>query len=319
MQGRRTAMGIILAMLVGGSLVAGTSADAKPKPKPNLGIAAVLGVPSEVLAGGRFAAKVLLGNDGNARSKRAGLTLYLSRLPRKASGDPVIGRGTAPALDPWQTHAQPVRASIPGSTKRGVYYVVACVNVAKKQRCEAATGGLEVISPVDGPLTGTLNLFDSGSEGPKTWNRSAQLAISARVSGRGKDTRIVDDGSTYSWLGESTTTIVTPDCTTTQSEEESESSDPNGGWGLSGSAQSVDLSSLRLGVAMDYDVIGQITSCGEPALPYFEPRETSLTIDLEKVSETAHTITYRVAATWESQGVPSPWEDAQGTLKLQLD
>jgi hypothetical protein len=321
MRGRRTTT-LAAAVAVTLSLLAPSFAASdrlKPKkPRPNLGIAAVLGAPSEVLAGGRFAVKVLLGNAGDARTKSARLTLHLSRDPRKSAGDRIIGRAVAPALGPWKTRSKPVRAVVPGSTKRGIYYAIACVHVGKKDRCEAAPGGIEVVSPVDGVLTGKLNLFDSGSEGPKSWKRSTQLSISATVTGRGRDTKVVDNGSTYTWLGEATTTVTLPECTTTQSEQESEAAVKSAGWALRGSAQSADLSQLRLGIAMDYDVVGQITSCGSPQLPYVEVRETSMTIDLEKVSETASSITYRIAATWEAERVPSPWEDAQGTLTLKL-
>jgi len=314
-------MGLLVAMVVTSSLVAGTTADAKPKPKPkpNLKVASVQGVPGEVLAGGRFAANVLIRNDGDGRAKGATVTLYLGRLPRKDAGDPVIGRTVVPVVGAKLTRGEPVEASIPGSTKRGVYYVIACAKAAKKEHCESGRGGLEVVSPVNGPLTGTLDFFDSGSEGQKTWNRSARATISANVSGRGKDIRITDQRSTYTWLGEATTTIALPDCTTTISEDEVETSDPSGGWALYGSARTVDLSELRLEVEMDYDVTGQITSCGTPQLPYFEFRDTATTLDLEKVSETADTITYRVAAAWEAEGVPSPWDEVQGRLKLTLD
>lgn len=315
-------MGLLVAMILTGSLVAATGADAKPKPpkpKPNLSITSVQGVPGEVLAGGRFAANVLIKNDGDGRAKGATVTLYLGRLPRKDPGNPVIGRSVVPVIAPKWTRGEPVEASIPRSTERGVYYVVACVKLGKKEKCESARGGLEVVSPVNGPLTGTLDLFDTGSDGPLSWSRTAHLVISATVSGLGRDTRIVDDGSSYTWLGQATSTVVVEDCTITQSEDESETTNPSGGLSLWGSSRSVDLSQLRLGLDVTFDVIGQVNACGTPGLPYFEERETSVTIELEKVSETADAITYGVEATRDSQGEPSPWEDAQGTLTLELD
>lgn len=321
MRARRTTTLVATTAVTLGLLAPSFAASERLKPKkaqPNLGIAAVLGAPSEVLAGGRFAVKALLANDGNARTKPARLTLHLSRDHRKSSGDRVIGRTTAPALGPWKSRSQPVKAKIPGSTKRGIYYVIACVDAGRKVHCEAAQGGVEVLSPVDGTLTGTLDLFDSGAEGPKTWKRSAHLTISGTATGLGKNTRVADNGSAYTWSGESTTTVPLPDCTTTQAEDETEAGDNGASWKLTATAQAADLSQMRLSITMGYDVVGQVTSCGPPQLPYIEFRENSISLDLEKASESATSITYRVAATWESDGVPSPWEDAQGTLTLKL-
>ena len=295
----------------------------KPRPKPDLVVTGVFLVPEQVQAGRRFAVKALLHNRGDGRAKRSRVTLYLSPGDAtRGAGDLLAGRATSPAIGPGKPRLQPVPATVPGSARRGFYFVLACVGPATKQRCRSSRRSTEVVKPVNGRLSGRLDLFDDGSDGPKHWKRTAEINVSMDVSGLGAQTRVVDHGSSYIWLGESVTDLSTPDCPAsrlTEDEQMIDLFDDDSGTisDLTGKVLSIDLGELRIQADMATQVDGTLSTCGI-SVPVHERRESTTILELERVAETASSITYRVATPGPEPGVPTPWETAQGTLKLTL-
>jgi hypothetical protein len=333
MYGRRTAVGFIAAMLVTGFLVAGTSADAKPKPKPNLGVAGILKVPVQVRAGGHFGVKVMVVNEGTAPAPASQVSVHLSRDAKKSSGDLNVGRTTAGKIEPWGVHTVPATIDLPESA-RGVYYVIACADAARKVRelrendnCNASSTTVEVVAPVEGVLTGTLDFYDSGTSttgpGTETWDRFAQAEITMMISGRGDDIRVVDDGSAYSWVGEYVETIPLPGCTASRREDEEGVADfltpGESVSALEGRATDPELEVLQLSASMEYDITGLIRACGQDPLPYTDRIEYSTGLGLQRVASTDDTVTYEVVNSWTDGGLPDQWDDIQGTLILQLE
>ncbi|WP_243059312.1 CARDB domain-containing protein [Nocardioides sp. SR21] len=336
MHGRRTAMGFIVAMLVTGSLVAGTSADAKPKPKPrpNLGINDILRVPAQVRAGGHFGVKVMVINQGGAaRAKASQVSLHLSRDARKSAGDLNVGRTSVGEIDDWGVQTVPATIDLPESAI-GSYYVIACADAARKIRetrendnCNAGSSTVEVVAPIEGVLTGTLDFWSSeeleSGNTLETWSRHAQAEITMEISGRGTDIRVVDDGSSYTWGGDYAFTVRYPECVTTNSEVE-ERADAFQKPGeqisdLEGRADDPTLQIVDLSVAMEYDITGSITSCGQPPVPYTDRSEYTTGLGLQQVSATDDAIVYEVSSDWTGAGEPSQWDTVEGTLTLTLD
>lgn len=334
MHGRRTAAGFIVAMLVGGSLVAGTSADAKPKPRPNLGINDILRVPAQVRAGGQFAVKVMVVNQGgNARAKASQVSLHLSRDAKKSSGDLNVGRTSVGEIDDWGVQTVPASIDLPESAI-GTYYVIACADAARKIRetrendnCNAGSSTVEVVAPIEGVLTGMLDFWssdevESGST-HETWSRHAQAEIRIEVGGRGSDIRVVDGGSSYTWGGDYLHTIQYPDCVYTRSEQEERVDDflkPGERISdLQGTADDPTLQMIDLEVKMEYDVTGSLRTCGQPPVPYTDHIEYTTGVGLQQVSSTDDSITYRVASDWTGAGEPSQWDSVEGTLTLDLE
>lgn len=321
---RRTlAIAACLTTLLADLGAAAHAADRRPpKPKPDLVVAGVFVVPRQVQAGRRFAVKALLHNRGDGRSKRSRVTLYLSPGDAtRGAGDLLVGRATAPAVGPGKPRLQPVPAKVPASARRGFYFVLACVGPAKKQRCKSSRRSMDVVKPVNGRLSGTLALVDKGAAGPTTWQRTAEVSVSMDVSGMGQDTRVVDNGSSYTWKGRSTTDTSTPDCVVTQTEDEEmadlfdHTEDPISD--LTGKVLSLDLGDLRITAKMRQKVDGTMTAC-DVSVPIDEVRETTTILELERVSQTTSSITYRVVTPGPNPGVPTPWETVTGSLRLTL-
>jgi len=324
---RRTTAGAACLAALLTALATGGPAETKPrptKPKPNLGVVEVLGVPAEVQAGGRFAVKVLLGNHGTAAAPRTRLSLLLSRDTKPSGDDLAAGRARVPRIDSGgvKTVAAPAVAKASAS---GSYHVVACVKAGRQRNCQASRSTIRVLHPVNGVLSGTLDLYDSGelSLGASTtsWNRYVQTKISMGVSGRGTDIRVVDDSSSYSWLGDSTTTTSgSPECVTVRKDDEQltgpflvpgrTTSD------LTGSASDPDLRSFRLTASMEYDVAGTLTSCNG-TVPLQDHVEAVVVLELAQVSQSGGTTTYRVSGTFDSAGNRAPWDRIDGTLTFR--
>jgi hypothetical protein len=308
-------------------------AAAAPKPRPDLGIAGILSVPAQVRAGGHFGVKVMVVNEGTAAAPGSRVTVHLSRDRKKSAGDTTVGRTAAGRLDPWGIDTVAAKLAVPGSA-RGEYYLIACADAARKVReskeknnCNASEATVEVVAPIQGVLTGTLDFYDSGTSASGTstekWDRFAQAQITMRISGRGDDIRVVDDGSSYSWLGEYTETIPLPDCTTTRREDEEKVSDflqPGQTVSdLQGRAVDPALEVIDLSVDMAYDITGSITSCGQGPVPYTDASIYGTGIGLQQVTATEDAITYEVGSSWTDGGLADQWDDIQGTLTLELD
>jgi hypothetical protein len=335
MYGRRTAAGFVAATVVAGFLVAGTSAEAKPKPKPrpNLGIVAVRHAPELARAGGEFAVKVTVSNEGTAPAPASQVSVHLSRDAKKSSGDLNVGRASVGAIDDWKIQAVPATVKVPGSAI-GRYYVIACADAARKVRetretdnCNASTDTVEVIVPLEGVLTGTLDFYSYGEVESgntlETWSRHAQTEITMEISGRGSDIRVVDDGSSYSWGGDHALTVRYPECVTTHSEVEQRADDflkPGQQISdLQGRADDPTLKTIDLSVDMEYDVSGSLRSCGEPPLLYDDTYEYLTGVGLTQVAATDDALTYEVGSDWTGAGEGSQWDTIEGTLTLALD
>lgn len=335
MFGRRTTVGFIVAMVVTGSLVAGTSADAKPKPKlrPNLGVAGILKVPAQVRAGGHFGVKVMVVNEGTAPAPASQVSVHLSRDAKKSSGDLNVGRTAAGKLEPWGVDTVPATIDLPESVI-GAYYVIACADAARKVRelrekdnCNASGTTVDVVAPIDGVLTGTVEFYSTetleDATTLETWDRYAEAQISMEVTGRGSDIRIVDDGSTYSWAGDYSLTVRYPGCVTTDQVVEERVDDflkPGQTTSdLGGQTEDPSLRTMDLSVQMEYDFTGTVTSCGQDPVPYNGDTEYETGLGLQEVSRTDNAIIYRVASDWTGVGGPSQWHTVEGTLTLDLD
>lgn len=331
MQARRTALLGLAAAVAAGMLVANGPAHTAPKrPKPNLAVTAIIGFPEEVLAAQSFGVKVLTGNFAAAPAGGSRLSLHLSRDGKISRGDLSVGSASVPRLGPWKTRMVLTDVKVPAKA-RGKYRVLACADARRAVRehdegdnCHASRGTVTIVRGLTGTLTGTLDLYDSGSADNQTWDRSAQARLKMLVSGRGTDIRIVDDESRYIWLGSSTTTTPWPDCPATVKEDEGKDDD-FGGLSpalphLFGSARDAELSRLRLNVTMDYDVTGTATTC-TGSVPISEARQNLTYLDLAQTSETDTKITYQVSGDWadEEGSQPSQWDTVSGTLTLQLD
>lgn len=328
---RAAVLAVLLGTVAAGAGTAPAAAAAAARGRPNLGVAEVLAVPVEVQSGGRFAVKVLVDNLGTAPARASRVSLHLSRDERRSAGDLAVGGGAVKGIEPLRVRTATGRIEVPASA-RGSYYVIACADSTRtvaesreRDNCGASRTTVRVVHPVDGLLVGTLDLYDSGSidtEGwDVVWERYAQAEITMTVRGRGDDIRVVDDGSGYSWVGESTTTVANEECPSTKQEDETmvglfqyagqSISD------LTGTARDPDVRRLRLSAAMEYDLAGTVTSCGE-VVPYAGTTEYVTDLDLEQVSRTDTTITYRVAAAWAGEGEPAQWDTIDGTLELRL-
>jgi hypothetical protein len=325
----------LAALLAGVTLVLAGPRDgaaAAGRGKPNLGVAGILAVPHEVESGATFAVKVMVDNLGKARARSSRVSLHLSRDTTKGGGDLPVGGAPVPGMDPWQVRTVTGRITVPGSA-RGSYFVIACADAGRKvaesrerDNCSASQEKVRIIHPVHGLLVGTLDLYDSGQEdGPvwhHLWERYAQAQITMSVTGLPDDLRVVDDGSGYSWLGESTTTIDDPDCpTTTKEDEQMVGLFQYGSQAVSdlrGTSRDPDLSRLRLSAQMEYDVTGSVTSC-DGTRPYTDTTEYLTLLDLAEVSRSEEKITYSVTGSWVGPDQPAQWDSVEGTLELRLD
>lgn len=172
--GRPLTAGIISAALVLAGASGVAPAEAASSRHPDLVVASVTVDPQHVAAGRAVQVTDKTKNIGSTRAAASGTGYYLSKDKVRSRRDPLVGSRAVPKLSPGHRSSATAQVAIPGATRAGRYYVLACADVAKKVResdernnCRAS-GSLRVTAPPPPPPPST-------DEGPSDEARDLML------------------------------------------------------------------------------------------------------------------------------------------------
>jgi CARDB protein len=348
---RTTALGVSTVVAVGLLAAHGPAAVAAPK-RADLAVTTVGAVPASAQPGGTFAVTATVANRGRGAAPATRLSLQLSTDRRVGRGDIAVGSTAVKKLRAGKKQAVRVTATIPVDT-RGAYWLIACADAAKKvkepgekdncrpSRTRVTLGG--IVPPpggggTGGRLTGTLSFTDAGQGGSAptttTWNRTASATVDITVDGAwdSKDTTFVSNGSTYTASGQRTSTTTSTGCLSEETRQQSANatfvySGDRFKDEIHGHMARIDGSEISLGLHMRYQqqLTKKTTPQGEDpdceASSTTEPLSNGLevaVVELEQVSRTATSITYRPVSWLADMGTTSEWDKVEGQLVLTL-
>jgi hypothetical protein len=347
MQARRTtALGVSTAVTIGLLALHGPAAEAAPK-RADLAVTKLGTAPATASLGGIFGVTATVANRGRAAASPTKLTVYLSKDKRQGAGDLASGTVAVKKAPAGKKVTVKARVKVPAKAS-GAYWVIACADAAKKVRetseknnCRTSSSRMSVggTSPTSGrsggTLTGALTFVDTGqsTDGPRarTWQRSATATVNIAVTGdwAGRPT-FASTGSTYTQTGEDKTSTASTGCV----DEEKRTQSGNATFGYTGNAftdaisgnfTKIDGSGVSLGLHMTYQQQKIVSKIPQGAAPTCDLSSTTTNlsdaleisvITMEKISQTATSITYRPVSWVADMNTTSAWDKIEGQLTL---
>ena len=113
------------------AVVAPTSATARPAPRPDLTVTSVT-APASVRQGATLAVTTVVRNAGRAAARSTTVRFALSRDTRPGSDRALTPARSVPLLRPTRTSRATTRVKLPAATPVGTWYVIACVDPARR-------------------------------------------------------------------------------------------------------------------------------------------------------------------------------------------
>ncbi|WP_121254962.1 CARDB domain-containing protein [Nocardioides ferulae] len=329
---RTAALGAALAVGVGLLAAPGQLAAAAPlRDKPDLMMDEVRWVPREAKTGSTFQIDGMVANVGGRRAPMSVMTAHLSKDRRLSDGDKRVGASQVQAMEPGRLGAVGITVRVPDGFPEGKYHVVVCADVRNEideiqegDNCIGSRSQVTIIRDLEGTLTGTLNLYESGfteqGNTTETLERFAQVQVVAELGGHSADPRLADKDSTYSWMGEITREVDDELCpyTTVEDEEGQGDFDHSSGSSKLAAGLAEKMSSLGVRFRLDLDFTATTTDCHGESWDMSGKNSDMNLVQLVEVARTKRKVVYTVDSWWQDFGIPSHWDTVEGRLVLKI-
>lgn len=150
---------MIVAVAVAMTAAFAPPADAKA-PRADVAVAALKGVPAQLVPGGKLRLQATVRNVGRRRAGKSAVGVFLSSNRRFDRGDVRLGRAGVRALAPRKRRRATITASLPAPISSGRWHVIACADAgarvkeaSERNNCRASAALTVVATAPSAALT----------------------------------------------------------------------------------------------------------------------------------------------------------------------